>query len=200
MTAFALDLHDHLPSLTEVPSLMPEQPRFVRSLDLVALPSAVTVARLFVASTLHHWRARFIEPDVELVVAELVRHSVVTSGVGDDWLDAEYLDFVVVRLVAYERSIVIEVWDTMTEPIELSEHDQITEPTGLALVDARAKNWGFEHVPRGRVVWAELDVYERSAIGLPKRPAKRRHRRDTLEEPVHDHDFLERILDGLRRL
>ena len=33
----------------------------------------------------------------------LVRHSVETSGVGDDWLDAEYLDFVVVRLIGGTR-------------------------------------------------------------------------------------------------
>src|SRR5262245_46954973 len=43
------------------------------------------------------------------------------------------------------------------------------ELRGLALVDARAMDWGSVLTTYGRVTWAALDVYERAASGLPVR-------------------------------
>lgn len=198
MSALALDETARVMPSTEVHRLMPEPPRSIRSLDLVALPSAVTVTRLFVAQTLWRWRARFIEQNAELVATELVRHSVEASGTaGIDWLQLDQLDRLVVRLIAYEQSIVIEVWDTMADLDE--RPNQITEPRSLAVADARAKQWGIHPAPRGRVLWAELDVYDRTAAGLPKRQARLR-RRSSLERTVQDLTLLQRIREGISRL
>lgn len=147
----------------------PDHARFIRSIDLVALPSAVIVARLFVAQTLRLWRAGFMESDAELIATELVMYSVEASDPVDDWVYADHLDYIVLRLVGYEQSIVIEVWDTLTDSVGLPKHDQGDALHGLGLVDAWAKDWGSTVIARGRVVWAELDVYKRTSAGLPIR-------------------------------
>lgn len=49
-----------LPGHVEV-SRMREEPLFADVLDLVALPSAVSVARMFIADTLRRWHVLFIE-------------------------------------------------------------------------------------------------------------------------------------------
>lgn len=143
------------------------EPRFTRSIDFAALPTAITCTRLFVASTLERWGARFIEADAELLAVELVRHSVEACGVIDEDVRLSELDeltVIHVRLLGFERTIGIEVWDNAEQPARRSRHDQQGELHGLGLVDARAKNWGSSVTLRGRVVWAELDVYERTEV------------------------------------
>lgn len=138
----------------EVPPYLTEEPCCTRSIDLVALPSAVTIARLFVSSTLNHWKARFIETDAELVAAELVKHSVSSSAPGSNWHHGHRLDYIVLRLVGYEQAIVLEVWDVFPDlPAQQDE-----EAVGLALVGARAKRWGSNPTKWGRMRWAEFDV------------------------------------------
>jgi hypothetical protein len=60
-----------LPVQAEVPR-MREAPRFLDALDLVALPPAVSVARMFIADTLRRWHALFIEDYMNAVAVELV--------------------------------------------------------------------------------------------------------------------------------
>jgi hypothetical protein len=203
------DQMSELPPPTEVSAMpVPPQPgpRFIRSIDFAALPSAVSCTRLFVASTLERWGARFIEADAELLAVELVRHSVRACGVMDEDVrlsELDHLNVIHVRLLGFERTIGIEVWDNADQPARRPRHDQEGELHGLGLVDARAKNWGSSVAPRGRVVWAELDVYERTAAGLPQRaprPSTRPKNETGWPMPEHDLDFLERVRNGIANL
>ncbi|UOZ10188.1 hypothetical protein [Amycolatopsis sp. WQ 127309] len=96
-----------LPIEAEVPR-MRERPRFSAALDLVALPTAVTVARMFVSDALRRWGAMFIEPDMEEVAAELVALSVAATGPaeGASWTDIIELNPITLRLLGYQRHIV----------------------------------------------------------------------------------------------
>ena len=191
-------------ALDDPPTETGEAPRFVSSIDLVALPSAVTVTQLFIRSTLRRWRASLITYDAEAVVTELVKLSVRASNPAKDWLAWDALDYIVVRLVGYERSIVVEVWDTVTETAHLDDDQAAAYATVLELVDARAKDWGTDSTPRGRLAWAELGVYERTTSGLPVRTPKLvaspRPPAGTLEETAYDLDLLRRVRDGIERL
>jgi hypothetical protein len=162
MNALLADEMAPLPPPTEPPSMPPLQPgpRFARSLTLAALPTAITCTRLFVASTLQLWGARFLEADAELLAVELDRHSIQACGVMDEYVrlyELDDLNVIQVRLLGFERSIGIEVWDKVTEPAQLPEHHDY-ELHGLSQVDARAKNWGSALAQHGRVTWAELDA------------------------------------------
>jgi hypothetical protein len=47
-----------------------KSPRFSASLDLVALPTAVNVARMFISNTLNRWHALFIEEYMTAVAVD----------------------------------------------------------------------------------------------------------------------------------
>jgi hypothetical protein len=177
-----------------------EAPRVVRSLDLVALPTAVSLARMFVSSTLWRWDADIIELDATLIVGAIVEQVVTDSGVGEDWMRAERLERINVRLAAYERAVVLRVWDSMAEPIALPAYDPAKKPSGLEVVPALASRWGSHPVPQGRLVWADFDLYERTAAGLPRRQGGRSDHppvSSTLEQTRHDLDLLRRLRDAL---
>jgi len=195
MNALLVDLMPPLPPPTEPPLMPPVRPgpRFIRSITFAALPTAITCTRLFVASTLQLWGARFLEADAELLAVELVRHSIQACGVTDERVrlsDLEYLNVIHVRLLGFECTIGIEVWDNVTEPVQLPDHHGY-ELHGLSLVDARAKNWGSPS-PR-RAEWCGPNSTSttarhrgcRSAPGSPARPpvrprARKATRRRTL--------------------
>lgn len=197
------------PPPTEVP-VMPlspwPEPHFMRSIDFAALPSAISCTRLFVASTLERWGARFLEADAELLAVEVVRHSVETCGVMNDvqLYQLDHLNVIQVRLLGFAQTIGIEVWDNADEPAAPPEHYQEGELQGLGLVDARAADWGSSLTPWGRVVWVELDVYERTASGLPvrtRRPTPHpRPPENAAEHAVQNVEFLRQVRDGLERL
>jgi hypothetical protein len=178
---------------------LPPRPglRFTRSIDFAALPTAIICTRLFVASTLHLWRAQSLHADAELLAVTLVRHSVHVCGVIDEGVRLHglaHLSTIQVRLLGFDRSIGIEVWDTGAEPADLH---------GLALIQARATDWGSSVTPQGRVSWAELAVYQRTQAGLPRRPrTPSRRPRDATNWPMphHDLDFLARVRHGLAGL
>src|SRR5262249_55899254 len=154
-------------------------------------PTALPCTRLFVASTLTLWRARFLEADAEVLAVELVRHSVETCGVTEPvpLYALDQLNLIRVRLLGFARTIGIEVGDNADKPAVLP-NDQEAEPHGLALIDARTKDWGSAVTPHGRVTWAALNVYHRTASGLPIRV--RRPRPDpraagpAVEHPARD--------------
>jgi len=82
-----------MPELSQIP-------RFKRSIDFAALPTAILCTRLFVASTLQMWGARFLEADAERLAVELVRHSSRRAGSCGCWALSEPS----------------EVWDNVEEP------------------------------------------------------------------------------------
>jgi hypothetical protein len=154
------------------------------------------------------WGARFLEADAELLAVELVRHSVQTCGVMDPDVrlyELDHVNVIRIRLLGFDRTIGIEVWDNITEPAKLpASDDPEGELHGLGLVDARAKDWGSSVTPQGRVTWAALDVYERTAVGLPirtRRPTPYpRPAANVAQQPAQDVDFLRRVRDGIERL
>ncbi|MCE7009553.1 hypothetical protein LWC34_43110 [Kibdelosporangium philippinense] len=184
---------------------MREEPRFLATLELVALPTAVAVARMFIADTLRRWDALFIEEHMETVGIELVTLSVEATKPreGTSWQGITELKPIKLRLLGYQRHIVFEVTDAGDEALVLPDDRYADESSGLGLVDVLANRWGSSVTPRGRVNWAEIAVYERTEAGLPKR-----ERRPlpvppgSTEQPAPDvvRELLQRIRDGLESL
>ncbi|MDX8029036.1 ATP-binding protein [Lentzea sp. BCCO 10_0856] len=145
---------------TKVPR-MHEVPRFIDTLELVALPTAMPVARMFIFDTLKRWHALFIEGYMAAVAVELVTLSVEQTG------EAEVSNPITLRMLGYQRHIVFEVTDVHGEPLALPSDAGVPEGHGLGLVDTLANRWGSFIVPQGRVNWAELAVCGRAEAGLP---------------------------------
>ncbi|WP_143268929.1 ATP-binding protein [Amycolatopsis vastitatis] len=182
-----------------------EQPRSLAAIDLVALPTAVAVARMFVADTLRRWEAMVIEPDMEAVAAELVTLSVKATGPAEEtsWQDIQRIGAIKVCLMGWSRHIVVKVADQHDQELVLSDDVALPGDSGIGLVDARAGRWGSRLTQTGRVMWAELAVYERTPVGLPRRrrtpsPSPR----NRISGQQHDEaysDLLHRVRDGLKR-
>lgn len=192
------------PVQAEVPR-MREEPRFLASVDLVALPTAVNMARVFIGTTLKHWHALFIEEYVAAVGVELVKLAVEATKPDEStkWRDITEINPIKLRLLGYKRHIVFEVTDRHTKPLVLPDNVYVPEDSGLGLVDALTSRWGSTIEPRGRVSWAELAVYERTEAGLPKRepeaPSWSGSPSSQLAEPV-DEQLLRRVRDGLENV
>lgn len=186
---------------------MRDQPRFQAALDLVALPTAVSVARMFVANTMRRWGATFIEPDMEAIAAELVSLAVAATGPaeGASWQDIRKIGAIKVCLVGWQKHIVVEVSDEHRDELVLPAGVELPGDHGLGLINLRAGRWGSCLIASGRVMWAELPVYERTPAGLPwrtRRPPSTPHS-DTggSQQPDEAHaEVLGRVRDGLKRL
>lgn len=125
-------------------------PRAYDGIRLVATRPAINCACLFVVSTLTKWGARSILLDAVKVTEELVTGAVEATCVMEDrphLTDPKHLNFVTVRLLALEASVVIEVWDC--------EPDSPTQPPPTGSVVKH----GSYLTDGGKVVWAELPVY-----------------------------------------
>lgn len=149
----------------QAPPVRP-QPRFEEWIDLVALPSAVTVARLFAARTMRRWGATFLESEMVSVAAELVGLAVDETGPGADWPGSDLLNPIEVYLVGYDRHILVEVVHVHTpEMPSAAQRD-------LAVVNELARTWGAYPTSSERVVWAELDLFGRGVSAVPERSRK----------------------------
>lgn len=181
-----------------------EEPRFFDSLDLVAISSAVECAGMFVSSTVRKWKAGFIEHQAVTIVRELAGQAVTATGyTGDDWYHQEKHRFITVRVFGFKERIGLEVWDRSADLLPATEPLSDETPSGLQMVDMLTSKWGSSPAPNGRVMWAELPVYEVTAAGLPLRARKPTPypRTSTTTTTNHDDlDFLGRIRDGLYRL
>lgn len=180
----------------EVPR-MREEPRFAAALELVARPTAVPVARMFISGTLKRWHALFIEEYMAAVAVELVTLSVEQTG------GAEVPNPITLRMLGYQRHTVFEVTDVHGEPLALELEPDVPEDSGLGLVDTLANRWGSTVGPRGRMNWAELDVHGRTEASLPLRdPKPPAWPRGSTEPPTAtvDSALLRRVRDRLRHL
>jgi hypothetical protein len=179
---------------------MRDRPRLFDDLGLVALPTAVSCARMFAEYTLTKWGAStFVVADALVIIGELVTLSVQDTGVADDtvrWSELEQLNRVVVRFLGFARHVVIEVWDTAPEPAVLPDDGLGKLPTGLHLVDVTANKWGSIASPQGRLTWAEIAVYDRTESGLPIRRRQPRSQPVT-PAPLLDEEVLRRVREGL---
>jgi anti-sigma regulatory factor (Ser/Thr protein kinase) len=85
---------------------------------------------------------------VELLTSELVTNAIVHARSSPE---------LVVRLT-HER-VRVEVHDfSSAVPVRRDIDPYETSGRGLAIVDELARDWGVEHVPRGKRVWFEVPV------------------------------------------
>jgi anti-sigma regulatory factor (Ser/Thr protein kinase) len=123
-------------------------------LEFAPLPGAIPCARLHAVHILHEWGLRALADDAALIVSELMTNAADASAVLPDRPP------ITLRLLASERSLLIEAWDHSPldlEPRELDPGDECGR--GLTVVAALSERWGWERTSHNRkVVWAELAV------------------------------------------
>jgi anti-sigma regulatory factor (Ser/Thr protein kinase) len=121
-------------------------------LELAPLPGAASCARLHAVHVLHEWGLGALADDAALIISELI------TNAADASVGLPERPPVTLRLLAGEKSLVIEAWDMSPldlEPRQASADDECGR--GLAVVDALSARWGCERTGcRQKVVWAEL--------------------------------------------
>ena len=146
-------------------------------LTLAAVPAAVGHSRDLVRLALDRWGLASLATDAEMVVSELATNAIRATGRTD--ADATWNDVgddaaaFHVRLLLFEASIVIEVWDADPAP-PIPQHGTGEEEggRGLMIVAMLSAKWDWFPVPQGgKVVWAECAIPPRPSTdaGLPQR-------------------------------
>jgi len=121
-------------------------------LELAPLPGAIPCSRLHTMHVLHEWGLRALAEDAALIVSELTTNAADASAVLPERPP------IALRLLASEKSLVIEVWDHSPLDLEPRMADADAEcGRGLTVVAAISDRWGCERTGhRRKVVWAEL--------------------------------------------
>jgi anti-sigma regulatory factor (Ser/Thr protein kinase) len=121
-------------------------------LELAPLPGAIPCARLHAVHVLHEWGLREFAEDAALIVSELMTNAADASMALPDRPP------ITLRLLASDKSLVIEAWDHSPRDLEPREAGPDAEcGRGLAVVAALSERWGWERTGYHRkVVWAEL--------------------------------------------
>jgi anti-sigma regulatory factor (Ser/Thr protein kinase) len=145
-------------------------------LTLAAVPAAAGCSRHLVRLALNRWGLARMTGDAELVMSELATNAVQATGLVDPdakWGDLGNLAVIHVRLLLFDTSIVIEVWDrdrAAPAPQDVTADEE--GGRGLLIVTALSTGWGCFLPPQGgKAVWAELALPEHpvAASGLPRR-------------------------------
>lgn len=197
---------------------MHDQTSQVDDLRLVALPSAINCAEIFVRFTLAEWRLNDLLADAKETVDLLVRTAIgpiderideqaVRRRVSNGWLPG----MLTIRLRLRGGCLVVELEDDRSVP-------SLTVPRELS-----ALRGGVEHLRRGgQLIWCELPLptgMDASAVPLPRRDVTRQaparppmpafgsgvaagpltvNPVDALDEDV-DPEVMQRILSALHR-
>ncbi|GAB2970308.1 hypothetical protein LWP59_14820 [Amycolatopsis acidiphila] len=155
----------------------------VDDLRLVALPSAVNCAEMFVRFALAEWSLRELVGEATRITRHLVSSSVEGSKTGAP-------RFLTVRLRVHGDALVIELDDDLTgEPPELPG----AQINAVTLPGARRNVWSELPLPTGMSA---------AAVPLPQRSRNRTPPVEhTSEQPRVDADsqILQRVLYGLNR-
>jgi anti-sigma regulatory factor (Ser/Thr protein kinase) len=141
----------------------PSRALSINFLTLAAVPTAVGCSRQLVRLGLNRWGLSRLIADAELVVSELTTNAVQATGLMDTdakWSDLGNLATIHVRLLLFETSIAIEVWDRDPAPPAPQEVAGEEEGgRGLSIVAALSTNWSYFLAPQGgKVVSAELPI------------------------------------------
>ncbi|MPZ84187.1 MAG: ATP-binding protein [Actinophytocola sp.] len=167
---------------------MHDQTAQVDDLRLVALPSAVNCADLFVRFTLTEWHVPSMLDDVADTAKKLV-HAVIGSVV-----HGTPPTMMTVRLRLRGDAVAIEVEDDRPTP-------KLAVPRSLA-----GKRSGVTTMGRGRqLIWCELPLptgMDATVVPLPRRGTTRAAPRRSAEiDDAADlnNTVMQRILDGLRK-
>jgi anti-sigma regulatory factor (Ser/Thr protein kinase) len=171
---------------------------------LIAVPSAAGRSRRLVRLGLTRWGLGRLIDDAELVVSELVTNAVQATGVAD--ADANRagpggLAEIQVRLLLFDVSVVVEVWDGDPAPPVPQQVTGADEGgRGLSIVAVLAADWNwYRGLHDGKVVWAELPIppHPRTMAGLPQR-SRPGAVTGTHAGAVHDLALLNRVHRALR--
>lgn len=103
------------------------------------------------------------------------------------------------RLLLFERSVVLAVWDRNPAAPVLGDPETDSENgRGLSIVTALCERWDYLPVQDGKCVWAELAIQPDAlaSVKLPRRP----HGSPTtlVPEPGVDLDLLRRVRQALK--
>jgi hypothetical protein len=165
-----------------------DQTAQVDDLRLVALPSAVNCAELFVRFTLTEWHVPQIIEDVRETAKRMVLAVIATV---DEDADPT---MITIRLRLRGSTVVVELQDDRSSP-------RLLVPRSLA-----GKTGGVETLSRGRqLIWCELPLptgMDATVVPLPRRGTTRAAppRQNEIDEAVDlNNDVMQRILDGLRK-
>jgi anti-sigma regulatory factor (Ser/Thr protein kinase) len=179
-------------------------PHAAEDLTLAAVLSAVRFSRTFVHHILRQWGLPSLAEDSELVISELVTNAVQATGVTEAkprWSQLAGLATIHVRLLLFERSVVLAVWDRNPAAPVLKDAGMDSENgRGLPIVAALCERWDYLPVKDGKCVWAELAVQPDAlaSAGLPRRtpgsPAT------LAPEPNTDLELLRRVHQALKDL
>ncbi|MGX7829090.1 hypothetical protein ACTG9Q_28810 [Actinokineospora sp. 24-640] len=175
----------------------------VAELVLLAIPSAITCARLLLELTTRQqgMAPTFVDAARD-VLDELIAHAVASTGVVDptpvQHLRSEQLTLLGIRLAYGTQTLRIEVWDTGNGPLDTL----LATSPALAAVD----HWAVDlPKPGQRVAWCMLsressaEQTTRLPVPMPRRPAPAAPggpQAAVMSDPA----VLQRILDGLRAL
>lgn len=155
----------------------------VDDLRLVALPSAVNCAEMFVRFALSEWSLRPLVPEATRITRHLVKASVAGAN-------AAAPRFLTVRLRLHGDALVIELDDDLRgEPPELPG----AQINAVTLPGSRRNIWSELPLPTGMSA---------AAVPLPQRaPNRPAPVEQTAEQPDLDGDsqILKRVLYGLNR-
>jgi anti-sigma regulatory factor (Ser/Thr protein kinase) len=122
------------------------------ALEFAPLPTAVPCGRLHTVHVLHEWGLRALAEDAALIVSELMTNALDASNILPERPP------ITLRLLADEKSLLIEAWDHSPLDLERRQADADAEcGRGLTVVAALSERWGWERTEyRRKVVWAEL--------------------------------------------
>jgi anti-sigma regulatory factor (Ser/Thr protein kinase) len=132
-------------------------------LELGALPSAVSCARLHSKHMLWEWGLEDFTDSVEVVVSELITNAITAAGglTGSRFDGRWQPGSPPVRLSLYsdKKRVLIQVWDADHHLPETRDDDPLAESgRGLLLVATLCAEWGTYALEgaSGKVVWAIL--------------------------------------------
>ncbi|MEV5413513.1 ATP-binding protein [Thermopolyspora sp. NPDC052614] len=181
-------------------------------MTFAALLTAVGCARLFVKYTLHNWRLEreHIET-VELLASELVTNAVKSTGIADPhpaYTMLNHLTLIHVRLLLFDGSVVLEVWDIDPTPPVMQEQTLDAEGgRGLFLVESMSRRWNYCHPKSGgKVVWCEIGTQQRltedDTAEFPRVLPRRKRYTGPFHptEVMNDPELLRRVIEGLHAL
>lgn len=118
------------------------------SAQFEADPASARAARALVSRACEAWDLACVVGDAELVVTELVENAVRHAGTGGT---------IVIEQVP--GGLKSSVYDGSPNPPRLKQPGQTTiGGRGLLLIERLCRNWGFERVGAGKVVWAMLPI------------------------------------------
>ena len=159
----------------------------VDDLQLIALPSAVNCADLFVRFSLTEWSLELMRDEAITVTTALVNAAVESA-------DSRSPGMITVRLRLRGDALVVEIEDENPVPPDL-----------VRLVGSRSSGVVSRGTNGGKLVWCELPLpggQKASAVPLPRRERRRSPAAEALaNEPAEvDPKVMERVLYALNHV